>query len=419
MRKGTLAVLMMVAMGGISVTGCSSAATSQNMPETTKAGQETSQTAAPTSETAADTKKEGGTETSGEDIRIGVTLTITGANAPAGRTFLQGIEAVVDEVNAAGGIKGRNIILEVEDAGDDTDKALNAVNLMVEREYSAILGPHWSSQVYAVKSSYENSKIPAIVGGTNYKLPDPENNYLFLGRPSDQIQASALANYIVDNTEAKKVGVLYSSDDFGQGAYEVVKSTFEENNLDFTAETHNTTDTDYSSTLLKMQAAGCDVLLIWTSENPMTIIARQISELGLNENMEFFCSPCIGGSVVQDAVDHVWLKGFYSVQETIYDDTDPEVKAFGEAYNAKYGQYPDAAARQYAKIAYILVDALERAEDPANPESVKLALEQTTSLETIFGTVTCDENHSLNHVVYITRWDSDVDGLVYLLSVEG
>lgn len=356
--------------------------------------------------------------TVGDIIDIGVVLTITGANAPVGNTQLQGIEEVVNQVNANGGVNGKQINLVIQDSSDDTDTALNAVNLLLENGCSAIIGPHWSSQVYAVRDVIEAGGVPVIVGGTNYKLPVPENNYLFLGRPSDQIQAGALATYIAEKGNVNKIGILYSSDDFGQGAYEVAAAVFEENGIAYEAENHNTTDTDYSSTLLKMQAAGCDALLLWTSDNPMIIIARQINELGINEDMDIYCAPAIGSSVLGESVNHSWLEGFYCVQENLYDDSDADVKAFGESYKENYGLYPDINGLNYANMTYILVDALNRAENPNDPEAVKKALEATDDLETIFGPASCDENNSLTHAANITQWDTEVDGLVFLEKVE-
>lgn len=353
------------------------------------------------------------------EVNVGLCLGITGANATTGINFSQGIQEVVDQANANGGVNGYKINTELVDSGDDTDTATNAMNLMVESDYSLVIGPHYSSQVYAVKDIIEENGIPTIVGGTNFKLPSQDNNYLFLGRTNDTIQAKAVAQYIAENEEPEKVGIMYSADDFGQGGLTVASEVFDELGITYVAEPHNTTDTDYYTTLMKMQQEKCDTIMIWTTVNPMMIIVRQINELGMNEETHFFTSPCIGEAALLDAVDHSWLDGIYTVQETFYDTENPDVVAFGESYKANYGAAPDAAARAYASIAYIMVDALERAEDPTDRESVKTALEETKDFGTIFNTYSCDDTHMLNHTIQLCQFSAEADDLILVQQISG
>lgn len=352
-------------------------------------------------------------------IDIGLCFGTTGANALVGVAYVQGITEVMNQVNAAGGVKGHKINLDLVDCGDDADTAMNAMNLLVEKDLSVIIGPHFSSQTFAVKDLIESSGIPTIVGGTNYKLPSTDNNYLFLGRTNDQIQAGVLASYISENTDAEKVGILYSSDDFGQGGFEVASQRLTENGIEFVAEAHNLADTDYYSTLLKMKEAGCDAYLVWTVTAPMTLIVRQVAELGLNESAEFFFGPGFGDNALQNAVDHSWLDGMYCVQETFIDTSNEEIMAFCEAYEESFGEVPDSPARGYATIAMVLVDALERAEDVTDPESVKKALEETKNVKTIFNSYTCDEYHMICHSITICQWDAEEDGLTFVTLFEG
>ena len=353
------------------------------------------------------------------EINVGLCLGITGANATTGINFSQGIQEVVDQANANGGANGYKINIELVDSGDDTATATNAMNLMVDSDYSLVIGPHYSSQVYAVKDIIEKNGIPTIVGGTNFKLPSEENNYLFLGRTNDTIQAKAVAQYIAENEAPEKVGIMYSADDFGQGGLTIAGEVFDELGITYVAEPHNTADTDYYTTLMKMQQESCDAIMVWTTVNPMMVIVRQINELGMNEETNFFTSPCIGEAALLDAVDHSWLDGIYTVQETFYDTENPDVVAFGEAYEEKYGVVPDAAARAYASIAYIAVDALSRAEDPTDRESVKTALEETKDFETIFNTYSCDETHMLNHTIQLCQFQAEADDLVLIQQISG
>lgn len=352
------------------------------------------------------------------EIDVGTAFMLTGTYASTGVRGQRAIEMVIDETNANGGVQGYKINLINQDASGDTDSAINAINLLVEDEVVAILGPHFSSQVYAVKDIVEASGIPTIVGGTNYKLPARDNNALFLGRTNDLIQASAGANYLVEQG-AKKIGVMYCSDDFGQGAYEVMSQIFTEAGIEFVAEVHNTTDTDYYSTLLKMQQAGCDTVAVWTMSDAISIIVRQINELELNKEMKFLFSPGLCDSITLNAVDHQLLNDMYCVQEFFSGTADEETQAFVAKWTEKYNEGLDFLTGAYAGIAYVLVDALNRAEDPTDSASVLAALEATKELKTPISTYTCDEMHRLNFVVSICQYNSEIDGLEFITQVSG
>lgn len=377
------------------------------------------------STSSTETKNDAKTETVGttkesDTIDIGVCMTITGSGAPNGLIMVAGIQEIVDMVNEEGGVNGKQIELHIEDAGNDSDTCLNAMNILLNKDLSAIIGPHGSGFIFACQELIEGRGIPCIGGGTNYKLPTTDNNYLFLGRPSDSIQARAIANYIVDNTDADAVGMCYCATDFGQGAYECVKEVMDANpQIKFVAESHNEADTDFSATLLKMRAENVDTLIVWTTEVPMPIILRQAYELGLHDTMEFYGSPCIGSGSVQEAMDLAWLDDVYCVQESFYDTTNEKMVEFGERTYAHYGMYPDNTLRSYEKLAEGLIEALRNCENPNDPEQVKGALEKLNGYETIFGFVDCDETNSLVHEICITKWNTETQQLDKVMDVAG
>lgn len=352
------------------------------------------------------------------EINIGTAFMLTGTYASTGVRGQRAIQMVFDEINANGGIQGYKVNIQSEDTSGDTDTAINAVNLLIESGVTAIIGPHFSSQVYAVKDIVEASGIPTIVGGTNYKLPSEDNHALFLGRTNDLIQASAGANYLVESG-AKKVGIMYCSDDFGQGAFEVMSKIFDEAGIEYVSEVHNTTDTDYYSTLLKMQEAGCDTVAVWTMSDAIAIIVRQINELEMNQSTKFLFSPGLCDSITLNSVDHQLLNGMYAVQEFFAGVEDEETQAFVAKYTEKYDEGLDFLTGAYAGTAYVLANALATAEDPTDSASVLAALEATKDLKTPISTYSCDDMHRLNFVVSICQFDSEIDGLNFISQVVG
>jgi ABC-type branched-subunit amino acid transport system substrate-binding protein len=266
----------------------------------------------------------------------------------------------------------------------------------------------------------EKNTVPTLVGGTNYKLPSEDNNYMYLARTNDNIQASAMGNFIIGNGDTKKVGIMYSSDDFGQGGFEVISGLLEEAGIEFVGEPHNTLDTDYYSTLLKMQSAGCDALVVWTGATPAPIIIRQINELALNSEMEIYFAQCLGSSAVHSALESTdLLDGMYTVQETFLDTNNEEMVAFAELCEERGVYASDAATRNYINVAQFMMNVLERAEDPTDRESVKASLEATKDQALMFGTFTCDEYNMVNHSAAICQWQKDLNGMTLIQSIQG
>ena len=87
-------------------------------------------------------EKDSSTSTGDSDsIDVGVCLTITGSGAPNGLIMLAGVQEYVDMVNEKGGVNGKQIKLHIQDAGNDSDACLNAMNLPRSRSLNKAAFP--------------------------------------------------------------------------------------------------------------------------------------------------------------------------------------------------------------------------------------------------------------------------------------
>ena len=146
--KKLLAMLLAMVMV-FSLAACAQGGTTNGVSATEK-------TAAPDN----NGEKDSSTSTGDSDsIDVGVCLTITGSGAPNGLIMLAGVQEYVDMVNEKGGVNGKQIKLHIQDAGNDSDACLNAMNLLEKEDLSAIIGPHGSGFIFAAQQIIEQGGI--------------------------------------------------------------------------------------------------------------------------------------------------------------------------------------------------------------------------------------------------------------------
>lgn len=404
MRKKMTAVLLAGIMA-VSLAGCSGAA---------KKNQTTANTPA---ESEGNTENlENNTDTnSGDTIKIGLVSMITGDNPLNGERMNQGVQLAVDEVNANGGVLGKQVELEIVDDQTLQDVAVTCVQRLASQGVAGIIGPHRSTNAIAVSDTLKSLQVPLLTGGTSPNIADLDNPYLFRGRASDSIFAEAAVDYAVNTLGCSKIGLFYNNDDFGTGALGVIEKYCEENNVELVAEGHNTGDKDFTAQIMKMQTEQIDCALIWTHDPELAIHARQIYELGLE--CQVVSSPGITMSQVLGMVESDYVEGWYGVTDFVSTSTDENVVNFIENFKNAYGIEPELYAASYYGCAKILLQAIEDA-GSADREAVTQALEKIADVEVPIGRASCDENHDLIHSINVAQIKELTPVFIETVSVE-
>lgn len=331
---------------------------------------------------------------SGGDVVVGVSSMLTGPAPLDGLRMRQAIELVVDEVNENGGVLGgRQIKLIVEDDQADQTAAVNVANKLISDGAKVIIGPHRSTSAMAVQQTMQEKKMPFITGGSSPSLADVGNPYLFTCRASDTIMAKIVAKYAVETLGAKKIGIMYNNDEFGTGGQMVAEQYFTEQGVEFISEGHNSNDKDMTGQLMKAKQAGCDTIFIWAHDAEVVVMARQITELGLDMNV--VCSGAPALKQVSDLCEAEWIEGWFCATDYVSTSEEPYVKEFIEKFTAKYGEEPEMFAASYYGATLALVDAIERAGSD-DSEAIRQALAEVKGIRGIVGELTA-ENNALVH----------------------
>ncbi len=335
-------------------------------------------------------------ETTGSDsevIKLGGIIPKTGAVAVYGNTTENGVKLAVEEINANGGINGKQIEYVSEDNKGDPTEAVTIYNKLVEEEVVGIIGPITSKPAQAVADNSETDGIPVITPtGTMGSITEGKDN-VFRTCFTDPLQGKILANFAADTLGAKKAAILKNtSDDYSNGVADAFRDTFEEKGLEIVAdEGYGGTDVDFKVQLTNIQNGQPDVIIVPEYYEKDVLIAKQARDLGIEATL---IGPDGWDGVLAtiDEGSKGILEGVYFTNHYAVDDDSENVKNFVEAYKAKYNEDPSSFAALGYDTVYLYKQAYEKA-GSTDYEAVIEAL-KSAELDGVTGNIKFGENNN-------------------------
>ncbi len=272
-------------------------------------------------------------------IVVALNTEITGAGSQTGELARKAAEIAVDKINNTGGVNGQKIELKVEDAQSSNTGALAALNKAADDKAVAMVGPVKSTQILAINDRIKELKMPALIGGTNVTLTQKGNEWVFRFRPNDGIAGNAMANFLLNDKGASKIGILHDSDAFGTGGADVVEAAVKKAGKQVAKrEKYTTGSQDFTAQLLSIKSAGADALVIYgTNAQDDAVILRQIKEQGMK--IPVVGSPSFGQTIVTSLASDV-TEGVYVVQD-FFTGRTPEYNEYAKAWQTKFNSEPD------------------------------------------------------------------------------
>jgi branched-chain amino acid transport system substrate-binding protein len=340
-----------------------------------------------------------GTDNSGE-IKIGINFELTGEVASYGQSNVDGIMMAFDEINAEGGIDGKKITaVQIDNKSDPAEATSVATRLMTQEKVVAELGPATSGNFMATIPVAMQNKVPAISAsatadkGVTVDDKGNVNEYVFRLCFNDSFQGVTMANFALNNLEAKKAVIIKdNSSDYGKGLAENFKDTFEKSGGQVVSEEgYVSKDKDFNAVLTKIKGKDFDVIFIPGYYQEAGLIIKQARDLGIDAPVlgaDGFDSPVLLELAGANALNDVYYSNHYSSL-----DQDPLVQEFIAGFKERYGADPNAFNALGYDLGKYIADAIERA-GSQEPEAVKDALKSTKGFRGITGTFDMDENHN-------------------------
>ncbi len=344
--------------------------------------------------------KDGG-EASGTGIRIGEYGSMTGSEATFGLSTDKGIMLAVDQINASGGVLGKQIkIIPYDDAGKQDEVTTVVKRLIDQDNVAAILGEVASSNSLVGGSVCQPAHVPMISPSSTNPDVTKLGDYIFRTCYTDDFAGAVNANFAVKRGW-KKIAILTCVDsDYSNGLTKYFKKSIAGRAEIVGDESYNHDDVDFTAQLTRIQSESPDaVYLPGYYTNIVQIMKQARGKLGMK--MPFF------GSDGWDSDETLKLGALandcFFTNHYSPDEDRPEVKAFISAFKAKYnGETPDAMAITGYDAALVLADAIKRA-GKVDRTAIRDAIADTTNFHGATGAITIDSNRNCRKPIVIVE----------------
>ena len=285
----------------------------------------------------------------------------TGATAIYGTAVKNGAQIAVDEINAAGGINGKQIEYRFEDDQNDAEKSVNAYNTLKDWGMQMLVGTTTTAPCIAVagKTASDNMfQITPSASATD--VLSSGNGNIFQVCFTDPNQGIASAQYIAENKIAKKVGIIYdSSDVYSSGIEEKFEAEAKDKGLQIVSKAAFTADskTDFGTQLQKAKDAGADLLFLPIYYQEASIILKQADTMGYKP--KFFGVDGMDGILTVENFDTKLAEDVMLLTPFAADAKDKAVQNFVKTYKEKYKDTPNQFAADSYDAVYALKAAIE------------------------------------------------------------
>lgn len=335
-----------------------------------------------------------------DGIKVGINYELSGGVASYGQASVDGILMAIDEVNAAGGIDGKQLIpVKIDNKSESAEATSVATKLMTQEGVVLSMGPATSGNFMATIPVAQQNKIPVLSSSSTADVgvtTDAKGNvydYAFRLCFNDSFQGVTMANFAGNNLTAKKAVIIKdTSSDYGKGLAENFTATFEGLGGEIVAEEgYVKGDKDFNAVLTSIRGKDFDVIFIPGYYEEAGLIIKQARDLGIDAPVvgaDGFDSPVLLELAGAEALNDVYFSNHYSSL-----DEDPLVQDFIAKYKEKYNVEPNAFNALGYDLGKWAADAIKRA-GSLDPTAIAEALAKTEGFAGVTGTFDMDANHN-------------------------
>jgi len=324
------------------------------------------------------------------EILIGSHTDLSGPTALIGVAVTNGARMRIEEANKAGGIHGRQIRFIVEDQQYQVPRSIQAVNKLVNRDqvFAMLLGLGTPMNNAIMPTLIENN-VPNLfpISGAR-SMVDPYHPLQFVARGIYYDEIRAAAKYFIERGAARPC-VIYQDTDYGQEILDGARDQVAEMGMELAAvSAHKPTDSEFTSAILRLRGAGCDLVLMGTVHRDTILIFEAARKMGWT-GVQWAGNNASYSQAVADLESGAseGFSTFVHIAQIYGDDPNlsPEVAAWWDAFVERFGVNPEFAAMEGYRNADLLVRALENAGRDLTPEGLVAGMEALGEVTDPFG----------------------------------
>jgi branched-chain amino acid transport system substrate-binding protein len=335
------------------------------------------------------------------EIKIGITLPLTGDAAIWGQSQKDGYDLALSQINAKGRINGQKLVLIYEDdKGLPKDGVAALQKLISVDKIKLLTGIANSSVALAYIPIINEKKILFISSGASSPKLTGASKYFFRTWPSDIAEALAMAKYAHSGLKLNKIAILYINNDYGIGLSEPFKSTFESlGGKIVSSENFEQGATDFRTQLTKIKASNPEAIYLAGNPVEMGRAMKQMREMGSRTQV-------LSISTLNDK-EVFKIAGAKAIEGTIITDAsfdpqseDPMAKKFMQDFRTMFNHEPGILANTAYDALIILAYAIEQA--GTEPDKISDYLHAMKDYSGISGKISFSQGGDVNRPIRIS-----------------
>ena len=322
------------------------------------------------------------------EVVLGVATDLSGPTAIWGVGATNAARMRFDEVNAKGGVHGRQIRYVVEDTSYQVPKAMSAANKLVNRDevIANLMGVGTPLNNAIMPMLFESGVLNLFPISGGRQMVEPFHPLKFTQRGIYYDEVRAAVKYFVEEKGRSTPCVIYQDTDYGVEILEGAHDQAEAMGLSIAeVSAHKPTDSEFTAAILRLKNADCDFILMGTIHRDTILVLEAARKMGW-EGVDWIGNNAVYAQVIADQESG---EGFYSFvhMARLYadDEMTPEVRTWWDRYIELYGEEPGLAAMEGYRGADLAVLALQKAGPELTTESLVKAVESITDYTDIFG----------------------------------
>ena len=338
-----------------------------------------------------------------QDITIAVAGPMTGGESAFGRQMKNGAEQAVADLDAAGGVLGRKLLLDVEDDACDPKQARSVAEKIASARIPFVAGHYCSSSSIPASEAYADGNVLQITpASTNPLFTERKlwNVARVCGR--DDQQGAVAGEYIARNFKGKNIAILDDKTTYGKGLADETKKALNKAGItEKMYESYNKGDKDFNAIVSRLKRDNIDLVYVGGYHQEAGLILRQMRDQGLK-------TVLMAGDALAD-------KEFASITGPAGEGTlftfgpdprkKPTAKAIVEKFKSKNIDPEGYTLYTYAAM-QVWSNAVKKA-GTTDPKKV-MATIKAGSWDTVIGTLQYDAKGDIKQIDYVVyKWDAN------------
>ena len=343
----------------------------------------------------------------GNTIKIGVITSATGSNAAFGQAHKNGYAIALEEINAKGGILGKQVELDYYDDQSKPDQAVQGVSKLVDQDKVVmVLGAYSSESTRAIVPVLTQKNVPLIIPtAVADNVMETGSPWIFRICAGSGSFATATIDFLKNNGDPKNLAIVYENTNFGQSNNKSMTAAAEKAGLNLVdSEGYQASSPDYKGLLQRVKSKNPDVIYFASYLLDASTLMRQSEQVNLNP--KYYTSAGTGFAAAefptQDKGAGKYAEYTFSVSQWLPSAQWKGSKEFDEKYFKNTNTHPAYHAMEAYAALLTAAAAIDQAKS-GDATAVRDALKNLTLADTPFGPVKFDAKGQNSHPVLITQ----------------